>query len=450
MSNRIKRIGSLIRFPLIFLIIIGSTLALVAYGQGFIYDREQGGIVSGGLMVIDAQVNNASVSINGATVGTTPRRVRRPAGEYDVVLSAEGHRPWSKRLNVAEGALVDTQYPFLIPSNVATISVQTLESPPRHFSQSPNARLLAYVSEARPGELLLIDAVGESDSINFSLSEVAEDFQEIENVQWVRRTGQLFVVANGTSSRLAILFDVGRDSIELVGSVEVVGSGNIDIDNDENMYFINEGTLVRAAFDGGADTVVAESVRSFAIDDGTAVYLDEAYTVHLAGAVSNPELYQVGRSGEYDLSLHTYRNELVITIRNRQTDQLTIVQESNDFDSLSLPVAISQSVFTSPSGRFIVSRSGNHFLTYDLRTQQSHRFVFEGASTEDISWLGNYHMLLSTGSDVVIMEFDGENRERLASGIGYRVVGSRTNAQVFSIGENTVTSSAILQRSVLE
>ncbi len=64
-------------------------------------------------LAVDADADDASVTINGRNIGTVPLEVELKPGTYKVRVSREGHQDWNKQVDLAPGA--DTTLTAVLP-----------------------------------------------------------------------------------------------------------------------------------------------------------------------------------------------------------------------------------------------------------------------------------------------------------------------------------------------
>lgn len=138
-----KRILYLVFFAIFFAL----APIVVLYAQGYKFDFKRGQMVKTGVLFLESKPKGADIYLNGKKQKnkTTARIPRLLPGEYDVVVSKEGFKPWHKQLMVAPNQTTFAQYLRLFKDNPQLESLAQGEIVLAKYSQ--DQKMLAFVSK---------------------------------------------------------------------------------------------------------------------------------------------------------------------------------------------------------------------------------------------------------------------------------------------------------------
>lgn len=201
--------------------------ALLLYSAGYRYDPKTRRIKVTGVISIEAQPADATVTINNVRLNKRLpfELTNRAPGQYRLRLEKPGYRPWEKEITVESKqttyikhiTLLRDQLPVPVPWVIATTSVQFSASPDGHYllgqttaanietitlfetrratgavisrraanqstlvSWSPNSIALLLVTKQKPGwRLSLINLLQPSQTNHYSLAE-----NQLPRLQW--------------------------------------------------------------------------------------------------------------------------------------------------------------------------------------------------------------------------------------------------------------------------
>jgi hypothetical protein len=123
-------------------IIIGTSIAVIAYGRGYRLDVIRKSIQPTGLIAATSDPTGAQVLIDGTLRTATNNTFSISPGWYDVTITKEGFQPWQKKLRV-QGEIVARADAYLFPTNpsLSTLSTNGVINP----VLSPDGSKLAFV-----------------------------------------------------------------------------------------------------------------------------------------------------------------------------------------------------------------------------------------------------------------------------------------------------------------
>ena len=117
MIKKIKKTKSLF-LPLVAIIfVIGGTILLVAFAQGYTFDPASRKISTTGLVLIDSSPNDAFITLNNKSLNKkTPfRYAGLPAGDITISLKKDQYRSWFSKQKVVAGEVTFANYALLLP-----------------------------------------------------------------------------------------------------------------------------------------------------------------------------------------------------------------------------------------------------------------------------------------------------------------------------------------------
>lgn len=141
-TSMLSKIRSIL-FPFaIVSIILGTAVAIIAYGRGYRIDLTNLALNSTGLVVIQSEPNGAQIIVDGKIKTATPATLTLKPGNYTITVAKEGFQSWEKHIKV-EGEVVNKIDALLLPTNpsLAALTASGIVNP----SLSPDGSKLAYI-----------------------------------------------------------------------------------------------------------------------------------------------------------------------------------------------------------------------------------------------------------------------------------------------------------------
>ncbi len=123
-------------------IIIGASIAVIAYGRGYRLDVTGKSLSSTGLLVATSDPTGAQIIVDGKVKSATNATVNLRPGWYTVTIVKEGYQPWEKRIRV-QGEVVSRADAYLFPSNpsLSAVTMSGVTTP----EVAPDGSKLAYI-----------------------------------------------------------------------------------------------------------------------------------------------------------------------------------------------------------------------------------------------------------------------------------------------------------------
>ncbi|MEX0934189.1 MAG: PEGA domain-containing protein, partial [Candidatus Saccharimonadales bacterium] len=414
MKHKLIKISKPIWYLLIFLFIVSGTIALVRYGQGFIYDREAGEIVSGGLVLLSSSPRGANIYLDGESNSRSPSRLRLPRGEYHIEMLRDGFRPWRKLIEVEPGRVVNAEYPILIPNAISTTTLFAFNSL-EFITQSNDQELLAYVDD---GSVFIL---GVGEDIAEELFILPEGFEghSINDLKWSYDDTRLLVVTSDSdNNQHYFLVNVSDGDYQDVSSMtdEDLGELHPSRRGSRSLNSLSGGELRSVNANNGSNLTVellAENVSAFT-ELGSNIYaVINQEVVLLSSDGNNQPIYSIKTGRSYDIYSSNYDNSPVLILHDLDNKQLSILRNiDGEVATRTLPVGLGKYVDLSPARQFILMNNGsNLYATYNLNTGKFSRFLMNSDLESMPNWYSNHHLLTIKSGSATIMEYDGANLE---------------------------------------
>lgn len=122
-------------------IILGTAVAIIAYGRGYRLHTD-GSVQPTGLIVLQSDPSGAQIIIDDKIRTATQATLTLPPGWYNVTIAKDGFQPWQKRMKV-QGEVVAKVEALLLPTNpsLTALTATGVVNP----ALSPDGSKLAYV-----------------------------------------------------------------------------------------------------------------------------------------------------------------------------------------------------------------------------------------------------------------------------------------------------------------
>lgn len=465
-----KRRAALLRYAAYALTLIlttVTTVVLLYVALGYRLDRESGHVVRSGLLLVDNTPEAAAISINNELKdNASPGRFVISAGSYDLKLTREGYRDWSKRVQIAASGVREVKYPMLIPNKLESLALGTLGHP-YLVSQSQDRKLALLHAANQPTLTLLTLDPEKFEPVSLPLSGAVR--RENGNpgtfrvIEWALNNKHVLLEQTLPSGLTQLLsMDVTKPA-EAINVSSLYGQdAPSDIHyvggNTGLVYGIKDGTLRRYRLSEKETSPLLENVRSYQpyADDTVlfdrqarsgnseiGIWKDEAVrVVQTTAGGQAPALLKYASFDDHQYFIVAvpggdrviiYRDPLKNSARVKQTP------------FISLTFANPQKIDFSASSQFLLAQNGKNFVVYDFDDLKQYKgaLPFGLAPGSGLSWFSSHHLqAMKADTSVVMMDYDGTNQQELTgTSAGSRLLFSNNYQYLYRFtGSNAQTS----------
>ena len=418
-------------------LIIGGTIGLVAYGEGYEFSFSQQKFVLKGLVLINSSPGAASISRDNIDLKkrTNYRATYKP-GSYTFTVSKDGFRSWSKRLTVEAGQVTDARYIVMLPN---TLTKTYLASAPSFglMTASPDERRIAYVTPATDivGEIIwTIDLPSGQPVRRYSLPLATTEApaETIQQLTWSGDGSHLLVISQSAAGKVfRVMEKDGSNVADLTTKYQFDFSSIAFAPTDWRLLFwvTRDGTLRRLDLGTQAVSgVLAGNVTqvSFAADRVLFVQTTSLGKTLQAAPVNNPVsisriVPSLPDSPSYTIAYGRFQNTDQLVIIPASTREATFY--SGIFGSSPVSTVVARDVDSalfSPSGRFVAIYSTSHVATYDaLLSSPTHIVTSESPALSgpltSLTWGDEFHFISHIGTKAIWSDYDGSNAQDVAT-----------------------------------
>jgi hypothetical protein len=444
-------------------VVIGGTLTLVAYGQGYSYDFAHHRFVHRGLVLLGSTPSNAYITRDGVyTKHRTNHRDSYNPGTYLFKVDKPGFSPWAKSLTVAPGAVVNARYIILVPLKPVKTTVATVAATFATPATTTDGRHSAYSSAPTATEgagVWIQDLPGGKATKRYSLpaATATDPAETIVSLEWSGDDSHLLVVSQDATSRVYRVINAdGSHALNLTDQYKIDFNGLQSLEfapsDWHDMFWIAaDGSLRRLDLNAqSVSNVLATQTSQFSFANDRLLYVD---TTPLGESLMTLQVHnptQITRlvqslpvSPGYSIDYANYQGNDELAIIPSATHEATIY--TGIFGSSPVSTVVARNVETavfSPDGHFVALYSSSNLVTYDFQLSTPTDIINYpspalGAALSKLSWFDDYHLLLHLGTNTVLSDFDGTNRVDLAPAIdGSAPFASNDQKSVYSYGAN--------------
>lgn len=424
-----------------------ATLILVFAAYGYDIDRETGGVIQNGLVIVDAHPEPATIFVNGTSKGTTDNRLVLPADKYTIELKRDGYLPWKHDITLEGSSIEQLVYPFLYPEKPITKNLQTYTGVPTLASASPDRKWLVVSLPETPGSFQVVDlgdvkhptttATLPPDA--FTTAPGAHTFEAVEwstdnnhlLLKHVFSTGVEFIVLNRDKPETSV-------NLNKVFAGQAFTTISLRDKKPDQFYLLNaaDGSLYSADSKARTISLILNKVLAYkSYEDDTLLYVTnptDAITseVHVNQKTQDYLLRSVPKSPTYLLDMAQFSGHFYL-VSGSAADGRTYVYK-DPFDDLTrkpsrmpqpfrvLITPNAEFVSFSTIARFIAVQGGSSFAVYDAETNRQFRFDTKLPLSvgQKATWMDGHRLVLNSQNSVHAFDFDGTNSHQLASELG--------------------------------
>lgn len=458
-----------------------ATLVLVFAAYGYDIDRQTGGIIQNGLVILDAHPESARIHINGEDKGTTSSRLILPAGDYDIELSRPGYTSWKRSIGLEGSTIEQLVYPFLYPEKLIRKELQSYDSAPQLASSSPDRKWLVVSVPQTPGSFQVMDLGDEEHPITVvnlpvdAMTQAAGN-HIFEAVEWSTDNNHLLLKHSFQEGTEFIVLN--RDEPEQSLNLNKIFAGqaftSISLrDKKADQFYMHnatDGTLYTADSRTQRVAPLVQGVHSYkSYEADTVLYIKEpvgatTVEVHVLQREQNYLVRTLPKAPNYLLEMAKFDGDFYL-VAGSTADSRTYVYK-NPFDDLrAKPARVShpnrvlvtkdaQYVSFSAIARFIAVQGGSSFAVYDAETDRQYRYdtKLELAPGQKATWMDGHRMVINSKNSVHVFDFDGMNARQLAAALpGFTPFFDRDYTAMFIVSAADDNSTkAVLNRIELK
>ena len=109
-----------------FLAVIGGTILIYFYSNGWRLDPFKQEFIKTGVLTVESNPSSATIFIDGQERGRTPKSINLPIGNYSISVERDGYITWNKEITVKEEKSTPV-FPWLIKEEFTKENLFTLE-----------------------------------------------------------------------------------------------------------------------------------------------------------------------------------------------------------------------------------------------------------------------------------------------------------------------------------
>lgn len=442
-----KKILGILSYILATAIVIGGTVLLVAYGNGYTYNFKTGKLVQRGLLLLSSAPDGASIKLGTKQLQEeTPYRYSFEQGLYDFTLSHEGYRTWRKSIQVKPSLVSLHQYVILLRDRLKTESVATHGSISQMVASPNNRRIAFVVPSGDQAGLWVLNTQNLEQARILPLPTVADPLApETFIVQsWSHDNSHLLVRhSKGAQNDLLLVANNAGEVPLSITTTFNINPENVSFNptNWRQLYWVSEQGLHR--LDVGNNTVspvLAPRVAGYGFDGNRVLYVSHAGP--------SPSLWVLETNGQakqlietlpasktYSLNYATYIRTPMLAVVAHDTRKTTLYRNLyHQPQAIELPATATQALFNS-DGRFLLQFDEANATIYDLHENLSYSHPAAAGAT-GLTWFGNFHLLFNKGGDSMLSEYDGNYLHTLTKGVALPAFPSADTKEVVVAAPN--------------
>lgn len=480
-KKRAHRIRLYIGYGLMALALAIATIILLFAAYGYDIDRNTGGVIQNGLVIVDAHPESATIYANGTQKGTTADRLVLPAGQYKIELKRDGYRTWSHTVNVEGSSIEQLVYPFIFPQQMVTKVIQQYPSTPQVASESPDRHWLVISNPQTAGSFQVTDLnstknPATSISLPADTVTVGTGAQTYEAVEWSSDNVHLLLKHNyqGGSEYVVLDRENPANSVnitKLFAGTAFATTTLRDKKADEFYLLTNDGSLYSADTKNKTPTLIVQHVAQYkGYQADTLLYAlvppnnAKVTEIHYRQNTQDYVLRTVPASTNYLLDMAQFNGHFYIAAGSPADGHTYIYKDPiNYFTRVParspLPIRVlieegTQYVSFSTIARFISVQAGGRFAVYDAETGRQFKYdtKLSVAPNQKATWMDGHRLLLNSDNTQYVFDFDGTNKQKLNPAINaYLPFFDRDYTALFTLAQqNNSTDKPALTRTELK
>jgi hypothetical protein len=437
------------------LIVVGGTVLLIAYGNGYSYDFAKGRLVHRGLILLESIPSGAKVTLGDKQLTQkTPYRQTFEGGNYEFTLTKDGYRTWNKRIDVVPAQVSLAQYVILIPQH---LQVDSIANQPTisQFTASRDRHRVAYtVPSGADAGIWSLDTGNRAVTKLYSTPSAAGVLTEVDEIQgWSDDASHVLVKAtSGDRVQFLLLSSNPSDQV-----INITDSLKTDIANLtfskstwRELYWQSPEGLRRVDMNSNTiSDILVPKAAAFTFAGDRVLYIDTSQPTASLWSIDHSNHKQqlvaaLPPSTRYALGYTTYINTPQAMVVAVDTGTATLYSDvySSNVSSKTITAAASQVSFNG-DGRFALLSDEHHVATYDLEQGRTYNFPAINSTVTGLSWFDNYHIQFNRGGQIVLSEYDSNYAVAITRGNALPPYNSQDNKYMFAVGDTSTGASQI-------
>lgn len=409
-------------------IIFIGTIILVAVAQGFTYDISSHKFTKTGLVLIDSQPNNATVTLNDTKINkhTPYRYANAPVGPLTITLTKPDYREWSSKTSVTAGEVTFVDYALLLPTILYQeqttqtqlySSVLQSEDQDRTIATLKDQIGIVSLSSNTQPKIVYQPNVNIPTVTALVVTSLSYDGDKILTQQTMIDNSKRTIVIDASSGKQDDLTsDFGR----------VFTGLQFNKRNASELYWLDNGVVKKIDLNNKTlSSPILNSVQSLnVVRDRLLAIVSTEDTSQLQLVSTNLDgndkknisQLSINKSGYQASYIHSRFAEYV-TILNNDNGNMQLLKnpyanENNPEEKRNLGDNV-KSFTVSANGRFLVLNQNAHMRTLDLEFNEDLQYNTSLDNIQAWSWYDDYHLGIQLANRIYISDYDGQNMQLL-------------------------------------
>lgn len=469
-KKRKHRIRLFIGYGLMAILIgLGATILLFE-ASGFDINRRTGELIHNGLVFVDAHPQAAEVYLNGEHQGRTDTRLVIPEGTYDLELRRDGYRTWRQEFQLQGSTIERFVYPFLFPTELKPEDVQLYAKQPAMATQSPDRRWLMIQRPDTLTQFEIIDLRTKNTDMKVltlpgTLLTKSVESKSIEAVEWSTNNRHVLMkhVYKGGVEYFVIDHRAPEKSINLNKLFKEPFTKAVLHDKQPDQFYLfnqPKGILRQADSDTGLTEPFLNNVLEFNTHGSKMVlYVTkggvaaDSVSVVLRDGDQEYKIRELPKDDEYLVNMARFDGSWYTAMGSKKEKKVYVyadvvdkLKQSEESLHAPVPTAILRSekpeyLTISTNARFIALQGDSAMSIYDAETERIRRYNIQPklSSGQKLTWMDGHRLTTVVDGKVVVMDFDGTNKQQLAeSGKGFAPFFDRDYKVMYTVGPSSV------------
>ena len=419
-------------------------------------------MIQKGVALSESQPNSADIFLNDIDeTSHTPAKLAIPEGVYQARLELEGYNVWQSPIQVIGSKVTWINYPLLIPEQINTTQVTTLDS--LNFVQMNRHRDTLLIGKNNSKNIITLYDLGAKKLVPQQITIPSKLF----SVKKGKIQGQLNFRGqsdDGIYLWLDYFVDKHHKSLlinlnEPTKSIDISSILGRNVDKimfaGDNIRVLSKETMFEFIASSRKFTKVITSgiKKAKSFDNQTLVHVDIDGLDSLY-FVDNPKQVVIAISKKLDdFEISNFDGRDILAVKYPSSVEVYHNLDSSNQTSnipskvISLEDESSQIRF-SGNGRLLAIFSEANTIIYDLQSQRD--YILPYGKSKLISWLDDYRLSYSDDNQLFIVDYNGSNSYPIASFMAqYGAYMNDRKTAILTVDKSLQTGSLILRNSSL-